>query len=364
MNGLLEASARLHAAALEPDEWAPAVESVATLLGADHAILVAYGEPGAPFAATARLREDHRALFLSPLSAELFVPYQRAIPRGFACLRQQIVSDEVFARSVVYNEIIRPADGFHSVSVSESGPDGFTFSACRGRRRRAFGASESARLQSLLPHMSTALEFGRRLRTAEHRSASLTAVLDRLRSGVILTDSLSRPSYANERALTVIGEGDGLRAPADGLAASNPAATRALRDAIDRAGAADAAGVRRLTLPRLGRSPLLLSLMPVGRIAAPTPGRPASTVAIFIAEPEATSAIDRTALADAYRLTPRECDVVALLAHGLSPAGIAEALDVSVGSVRQYLKRAFDKTGRRSQGALVALALGFSTTCR
>lgn len=359
MKGLLEAAARLHAAALEPGAWAPALDYVVSLFGADHAILLAPGdEPTTPFAVSARLCEDHHALFLSPLSAELFVPYQRAIPPGLACPRQRICPDEVFIRSAVYNEILRPADGFHSVNFSQGGPHGFALSICRGRRWSAFGKTETARLQSLLPHISTAMEFRRRLRTAEHRGASLGQLLDRLGDGVMLTDGRARPSYVNGKAASLLAAEDGLCMTADGLAGSSPITTRALRAAIATVNMED--GSRRLSLRRPGRMPLLLTLMPVSLLGASIPGGPPSTVAIFITEPDAPAVIDRTALADAFGLTRRECDVTVLLARGLSTEDIADTLDLSVGAVRQYLKRVFDKTGRRSQAALVALARGFT----
>ncbi|WP_299845668.1 helix-turn-helix transcriptional regulator [uncultured Jannaschia sp.] len=62
-------------------------------------------------------------------------------------------------------------------------------------------------------------------------------------------------------------------------------------------------------------------------------------------------------LRDAYDLTPREADVAMALAAGARPSEIAEALGLTVGSVRIYLKRIFAKTGTDGQGPLVSLLM-------
>jgi DNA-binding CsgD family transcriptional regulator len=49
-----------------------------------------------------------------------------------------------------------------------------------------------------------------------------------------------------------------------------------------------------------------------------------------------------------------------MLAAGFNIEQIAASLDISVSSVRQYFKRAFDKTGTHGQAELVALARGFA----
>jgi DNA-binding CsgD family transcriptional regulator len=83
-------------------------------------------------------------------------------------------------------------------------------------------------------------------------------------------------------------------------------------------------------------------------------------VAIFITEPDAAPTIDRPAVAEAFKLTPRETDVAVLLAGGFGPDEIAIRLKLGIGTVRHHLKRVFDKSGTHSQAALVALIRGFA----
>jgi DNA-binding CsgD family transcriptional regulator len=47
-----------------------------------------------------------------------------------------------------------------------------------------------------------------------------------------------------------------------------------------------------------------------------------------------------------------------MVARGFAPAEAARKLSVSVATVRNHLKRVFDKTGAHSQAALAALIRG------
>lgn len=60
------------------------------------------------------------------------------------------------------------------------------------------------------------------------------------------------------------------------------------------------------------------------------------------------------ALASAYRLTPREGDVLALLARGRNAERIASALSISQNTVRAYSARIYSKMGVVNQQGLIA----------
>jgi DNA-binding NarL/FixJ family response regulator len=57
-------------------------------------------------------------------------------------------------------------------------------------------------------------------------------------------------------------------------------------------------------------------------------------------------------------LTPREREVLALLAEGERDVDIARALTISVRTVRSHLDRIREKTGQRRRSELTRLAIG------
>ena len=276
-----------------------------------------------------------------------------------------MVREREWERSAYYNEIIRPMNGYYGLMSGrwQYPNDRFILAACRARSTGAFDASQTAMLGALMPHLATAVELHLRLCASRQNGEGLARLLDRLETGVILVDAAALPLFANARAQQIAGEADGLLLFDDEVAGATSAATERLRKAIAACARAET-NRHRVWLERPSRrQPLLLSLLPLARLDATLPGTRAPRVAIFITEPDAPAAVDRIALADAYRLTRRESEVAMLLADGLTIDAIAARLGVGRGTVRSHLERLFDKTGARSQPALVALLRGFAQIC-
>jgi DNA-binding CsgD family transcriptional regulator len=77
------------------------------------------------------------------------------------------------------------------------------------------------------------------------------------------------------------------------------------------------------------------------------------------------SANDRLEVfARAVGLTPREAELLSLLAAGSSTRGMAKAMAVSENTVQDHLKVVFDKTGARDRVAVLAHALGTKPSTR
>ncbi len=356
---LVDITEHIFAAAMAPAAWTPALEAMTDLFDADHAVLVARESTSgeALVAASARLDEANFRRFLSPEAMRLMEPYLWAIPTGTAIRWSQLASDREIELSPFYNEIVRPANGFYAVASRQEGPAFTVFLAiCRPRAAGDFAASDSERMQALLPSLATALDLQCRLHATEQRYAGLAGVLDGLDSAVIVTDALARPIFLNREAERIAAEDDGLDADLTRLAASEPEATHRLHEAITYAARETAIEGRRLRLERpSGRSPLLLHILPIARLGTGLSGLSAPRVAIFVKESDTPRAIDRRAIVDAFGLTARESEVAALLAHGTDLPSIATALQMSYSTVRTHLLRVFEKTGVHSQAALVAL---------
>jgi DNA-binding CsgD family transcriptional regulator/PAS domain-containing protein len=275
--------------------------------------------------------------------------------------RTAIISDADFERSAIYNEILRPLDGFRSLHVRHNGAsNAFLVTVCRPQRADDYDASDVATMQVLAPHFKTALALQSRLQTAELRSSGFAQVLDHLDGGVIVTDAAARPLHVNAQAARIGAEADGLIVDNGALATDSAYATKQLRDAIAAVSGDTAVEGRRVRIERPSHRPaLLLTVLPIWRLGAVVPGAGAPRAVIFITEPDAPLPIDRRAIAEAFRLTGRESEIAALLSDGLDLETIAARLGAGRGTVRDHLKHLFQKTGARSQVALVALLRGF-----
>jgi DNA-binding CsgD family transcriptional regulator len=368
-----EAVARLYGAVTAPSEWPAALENVSGILHADHAIVFAVGpDAREPFVACSGMDFGHAARFCTPECLRLGEPFLRALPAARVISSADVISDRELESTAYYDELIRPAKGFYSLnaSVEVPGRAGTFVNFCRPRKAGAFDVARATTLQAILPHFAAALELMHRLQVVQQHNNSLLQLLDQVDSGVILVDDeASEPRFINGRAARILTDADGLALGAAGLLAATPTATRRLRQAIagmmplddgrPRPGAA-AERRARLCLPRPSRrSPLLLSLYPVWRLdgAAPSGRRP--SVGIFVSEPDVCPPIDRDALADAFRLTPREAALADVLASGHDLKGAAQALAIGIGTARNHLKHVFEKTDTHSQSKLMAVLRGF-----
>jgi len=353
----------LYRAAVEPEMWPVALESLAAAFRGSHAMLFTNRASAAasPFAVTTGLDNDDVARFMSPEGVRLWAPWQALAVPGRAMTLADFITDSEFERTEVYNEVIKPTKGFYAGLAQQDVPDlSFHIAVCRNRANGAFDADETFQLQRLLPHLTTAMSLRQRLRTADQRALGFSTVLDTMEEAAIVLDASHRPLIVNARATDILRRGDGLSLQTGTLRAATAALSEQLYRAIADATAPDA-DVKRLALARQPpRLPLLLTILPIWRLDQTEAGMREPRVAIFLREPDAPPAIDKEALSDLFKLTPRERDVACLLAGGQSIDAMATSLGVRVVTIRQNLKRVFEKAGVHSQAALVALVRGFA----
>jgi two-component system, NarL family, response regulator LiaR len=90
------------------------------------------------------------------------------------------------------------------------------------------------------------------------------------------------------------------------------------------------------------------------RITRPAPPPPPPVVTIAAA-PAAAPFVRDAAQVETLRVTPRELEILELIAHGLSNREIAQKLFVSENTVKTHSSRLFDKLGARRRTQAVQL---------
>jgi DNA-binding CsgD family transcriptional regulator len=353
----------LYLAAAEPALWPAAMESLVAGFRSDHAMLFTNKASAvtSPFAVMAGLNNDDVARFTSPEGVRLWAPWQALAVPGRAMTVTDFLTEREFQRTEIYNEIIRPTKGLYAGLLQQDVPDlSFHLAVCRKEASGAFEADETQLMQRLVPHLTTAMTLQQRLRISDERGAGFATVLERMDEAAIVLDAAHRPLIVNARAADILRQDNGLSLQASGLRAATSALTEQLHNAIAATAASDAVEIRRLALARQPpRLPLLLTIMPIWRLDRSEPGMREPRVAIFVREPDAPPVINKEALSDIFALTPRECEIACLLAEGQNIDAMAVRLGLRVVTIRQNLKRVFEKAGVHSQAALVALVRGF-----
>jgi len=185
--------------------------------------------------------------------------------------------------------------------------------------------------------------------------------LDCMHRGFIVADDLCQVLFANHTAQRILEENDGLHVGPDGLRASRPRDSGDLRGLIRHAASPEApAGL--VTLMSLWRPSLkrmlLLRITPIQTPSAPLLAQLLSHAAIFLHDPAAATTVDEGALSRLYGLTGAESHLVALLLSGSTLQQAAQALGVSLNTIRTHLKHVFMKTDTNRQTQLISLLIG------
>lgn len=174
----------------------------------------------------------------------------------------------------------------------------------------------------------------------------LEAVLDHVDYGLILADETGRVMHVNRPGERRCDALDWACLPGAPVAPRCEATRAALRAALVRA----ARGCRSLVALPDGTNAhgAAAAVVPIG-----APGRPGSMVLILLPRAGLCEPMSVQSYARVSRLTPAEAEVLAALCEGLRPARIADALGVSVSTVRTQIKSVRAKTGAPDIATLV-----------
>lgn len=344
----------IYGSLLWPEGWASALREMVSLFRADHTFLAVAGQP--TLSGTIGIEPSDVAGLADSIPVHSQV-VKASVGNGQVAQWQEIYTDKsAYERSDIFQSLIRPLGGYHGLIVVDD-RSMIGLAICRGPSRDDYDEPARQELSTLYPHLRMAREIADRLGVIKESNLSLSRLIARIPDAVILTDASGRVVMMNDAAhrsaISAYAEGDL-------ITGQTPESTFALRTAIAQAAANTDADGRWLTLA----DPHGM-LTHFARILAFAPGRfglldaGAARVAVFLKDAVTPRRVDRTALFNLFRLTPREADVTCLLLDGQATQDIAATLGLSMPTVRTHLARIFEKTGTRNQATLIALVSRF-----
>jgi DNA-binding CsgD family transcriptional regulator len=279
------------------------------------------------------------------------------IRQGNIVLDSDLVPAEEFEQSKIYREHLRLFDIGRLCSgiVFDGSAADLTatfVSVVRGLRR-PFATAERKKMEILVPHLSRALGLMYRLRDAELKVATSLATLDRLPSGVILIDRVSRIVYSNREASTLVASREGLTDINGFLGVHDsvlPKWQALLKSLIEPVSAEVPHFSEAVLVPRPGKKPLILQAAPIaGHSAFP---RQAVGI-VFLVDVDKKTYLDRHVAADLYGATPAELNLAEHLCGGDTVSHAAAKLSISEATARTQLASLFAKTGTHRQADLI-----------
>lgn len=313
-------------------------------------------------------RGDGYALGLDPIVPALYFDYystrnvlrriDNARERMKAFVPTVVVDEETLPKHELvetefYVDFLKPA-GIHSlitVGLWNRDLEVCALDLYRPRHRPAFDETEVALACALQPHLIRAFRLGAKVADAQQLGRGLAAALDQSVNGMIILDREGHVRHANAVGERILAGRCGLDVFGGRLIARDMLDSARLQALI--AGAA-AGGGGSMSARRNGRAPLTLTVTPVSaERSAPYLGDPG--VIVCVTDPELAVEVPETRLSELYGLTGAQAKVARALMDGRSLREAADALELSVFTVRAHLARIFEKTGTNRQAELVAL---------
>jgi len=213
-------------------------------------------------------------------------------------------------------------------------------------------------LRQLAPHLEQVTRLIAQLHTARNREAMLAALVDRLRTGVILCDGAGRIAWTNKAGVRMVEQGNHLSLINNRLHAGSPVDKPVLARllSVRKAGRAGH-GIMLGTIGSAARSPVqILSISTNGGTAADLADN--DMIALLLMKPGDTAGLSEAAISELFGLTLAEARLAVALCHGMSVSDYADARGISVGTARVQLKQALAKTQTHRQADLVRQIAG------
>lgn len=298
---------------------------------------------------------------------------------GNVILGEELVSREQLLESIIYKECLsrdkNMAQMMTSIVLGTTATNSMPV-ACsffRGLHHPTFGEADRARMRLVLPHLSRSLGVMKRLQSVELTVATSLAALDRLPSGVLLTDRFGAVAFANRAAQRMLGDGDGLRllkltdtSGLGDLVAEDMAVSCAISDAISATLNRDPYTTPHfsmcVTAPHTsGRASYTLQFSALGDHSEFGSDGGAFAAIIFITDSAQELEIDPLLLQSTYGLTPAEARVAVTLLESSSAQEVADTLGTSPHTVRTQIKQIYAKLGVDTRARFVKLLLGLAS---
>ena len=297
---------------------------------------------------------------------ERYYPLDERVPRYKRLTNNQLVhvtalyTAEELKTSPIYNEVLPQYSSQNSMNVRLVEPDGsyIVWGINDPVASDGWEAAQLSMTQALLPHLRQFIRVRQALAKAEALSASMTALLENPRIGVISLNQRGRIVLANDRARALLRQGDGL-VERDGTLSVRESADRARLERLvaaalptsGRLAVSGSMGLRRAN----GGPSFVVHVKPVGGRHPDDRRRVAALVLLVEAGQHAP--IDPRVVAETLELAPVESRIAAEVVHGRTVREIAVMLGQTEGTVQRHLYSIYHRLGLSGQGALVRLVL-------
>lgn len=288
-------------------------------------------------------------------------PRLKQLPKATIRSFPDLYTDRERTTSLAFNQIHRQLHMRKGLAVCLEGlgDSHVVWCLCGPDTSGDWGSAQIEIASALLPHIHQFARVRQTLADAKARESSLADLLDNGRCGVIQLDREGRIVEANDKASTLLRQGEGVSDPDGFLRARHPTDNDELQKLLARV-------LTPLSVPphpgsmtvrrSAARTRLALHIHPVASSERHSPaGRVAAVV--LVVDPERRVQVDPEMVEAALGLTPTESRLAVMVATGYNLRTIAALTRRTEGTVRWHLKQIYRKQGVSRQSDLVRRVL-------
>ena len=265
------------------------------------------------------------------------------------------------SNSDFYLKWVKPL-GFRDVIgvlVLRSGKRVAWFSVVRSGVQSRFTDRDLHQIELLSPHICRALMISDALELQTIMATRLEQTVDKLSTGVLLTEDQGRISYMNSSAERLLKNGNALKSLNGRLTTARPGPRETLSRALAESMSGHApprTGQYAVPLPDDEGGGLIANVLPLEWREGRNPlAALRGVTAVIVQDPAERRAPPLEAFASLHGLTFAEQKVLEHIAGGQPPQQTADELGVSITTVKTHLQKIFAKTATGRQADLVQL---------
>jgi DNA-binding CsgD family transcriptional regulator/PAS domain-containing protein len=267
-----------------------------------------------------------------------------------------------FEGDPMYEEWVKPQGIFDIAELLVDRTIGFagTLSFTRVEAEGVFTPEALERIRLIFPHVRRSLLISRVLKMHRRGERELASVIEGLAAGVLLLSEDGEVLRRNAATVEILSARALVSEAGRPVKFNTTSGPRALAEALDAAGAWPVIG-QGVSIPLVDAEGVsyLAHVLALNPAAQTDLDLQAARFAVFVSpsQPDLNAALKT--LSETYGLTAAESRVALALVEIGSTPRIAEALGVSVATVRSHQRQLFAKTGARRQTEVVNLLRGF-----
>jgi len=353
---------QIYDAALAPNLWPEALDRLRRYLGAQVGILSSFD------AYDADTWGWQHAIGFEPYYLQLYkekymllnpwMDVVAALGSGETTYVSRHAGYEAITQSAFYTEWLKPQRLVDAaiLMIDKTVTAVSIVVASRTEEQGFFDLEALETLSLIYPHIRRSAAIGRIIGGAHAQAQTLSAALDALAAGLFLIDDAGRVVHANRAGAAMLAA----RTPVDVTRGrlsfvGGGAVADFLQSPRDAAEDRETRGLSRPLSAANGRRYMAHAIaLDAARRDALAAERGA-TALVFVKEANPATALAVGEAARRYRLTPQEARVLRMVVDAGGVPLAADALNLSPTTVRTHIARIYDKTGARSQGALIKL---------